>query len=398
MATFAYIAGHSDVQLWSLDSHERISRQLRQIGGVNLVDDPTIVPGDAQLLLLRADYLFEVRTLRELLNHSDSAMMHASDARPVAAFVDAANIESVLAAMVEGAALPAMIETVSPADLSLFDHQLRKAKPPLLEPLDDSNRKILEAQLYGGAYKGITDLVTKFWLPRPARYGVRVCARFDIAPNTVTAVGIFLMVLACYLFANGQFALGLIAGWIMSYLDTVDGKLARVTVLSTRLGHLLDHGMDLLHPPFWYIYWGTALASVPDVWGLALPQWNLLIIVGYVGGRLAEMLFHQLGSCSIFSWRPIDAYFRLITARRNPCLILLTLGVCIGRPGWGFAAVAIWTAATSSILVLRLMHGLVVRLRHGPLESWLSEPVRSAREHARAYSTFSSTRGAYAAD
>jgi len=398
MATVAYIVGQSNVQLWSLDSHERISRQLRQIGGVSLVDDPTRAPDNAQVLLLRADYLFEVRTLRELLNHSDSALLHASDSWPAAAYVDAASTEAVLAAMAEGAVLPATIETMSPENLGMFDHQLRKAEPPTLEPLDETNRKVLEAQLYGGAYKGITDLVTKFWLPRPARYGVHFCARFGITPNTVTGVGVLLMVLACYFFANGQFALGLMAGWIMTYLDTVDGKLARVTVLSTRFGHLLDHGMDLVHPPFWYIYWGTALAVVPDLWGFASTQWNLLIVVGYIGGRLAEMLFHQLGSCSIFSWRPIDAYFRLITARRNPCLILLTLSVCLGRPDWGFVAVAIWTAATSGILVLRLLQGMVVRLRHGPLQSWLSDPVRSAREHARAYSTFASTRRAYAAD
>ena len=324
MATFAYIVGQSDVQLWSLGSQERISRQLRQIGGVNLVDDPSDVQDDAQVLLLRADYLFEVRTLRELLQRSDSAIMHASDPRPAAAYVRAAGTGSVLASMTEGVDLPAAIDSMSPENLGMFDHQLRKAKPPLLEPLDESNRKNLEAQLYGGAYKGITDLVTKFWLPRPARYGVRICARRGIAPNTITTVGFVLMLLACYLFASGQFAFGLVAGWIMTYLDTVDGKLARVTVTSSRFGHLFDHGMDLIHPPFWYIFWGTALAAAPNLWGLGSSAWMVLIIAGYIGGRLAEMLFHQLGSCSIFSWRPIDAYFRLITARRNPCLILLS--------------------------------------------------------------------------
>lgn len=398
MATSAYIVGQSSVQLWSLGSHERIERQLRQMGGANLISDLDNVPAATGILLLRADFLFEVRTLRALLDHDNSVMVHPSDARPAAAFVGTAHVESVLAAMVEGAALPADIEIVSPETLSAFDHQLRKAKPPLLEPLDEANRNALEALLYGSAYKGITDLVTKFWWPRPARYGVRVCARFGIAPNTVTGVGIVLMLLACYLFANGQFALGLIAGWIMTYLDTVDGKLARVTVLSSRIGHLLDHGMDLIHPPFWYIYWGAALVTVPDLWGIDTAQWNVVIVVGYVGGRLIEVLFHLLGSCSVFSWRPFDAYFRLITARRNPCMILLTLSVCVGRPDWGFVSVALWTALTTGILVLRLLQGLVARVRHGPLESWLSDPVRSASEHARAYDTFAGTRSAYAAD
>ena len=88
MATFAYIVGESSVRLWSLDSRERINRQLKQIGGVNLVNDLSNVPEAAHVLLLRADYLFEVRTLRELLEHDDSAMMHANDDRPAAAFGD----------------------------------------------------------------------------------------------------------------------------------------------------------------------------------------------------------------------------------------------------------------------------------------------------------------------
>jgi phosphatidylglycerophosphate synthase len=38
----------------------------------------------------------------------------------------------------------------------------------------------------------------------------------------------------------------------MSVLDSVDGKLARLTFESTPQGDVLDHGMDIVHPPFWY--------------------------------------------------------------------------------------------------------------------------------------------------
>ena len=49
----------------------------------------------------------------------------------------------------------------------------------------------------------------------------------------------------------------------MTFLDTVDGKLARVTVTSTKLGNVFDHGIDLVHPPLWYLAWGIGLALEP---------------------------------------------------------------------------------------------------------------------------------------
>src|SRR3546814_2416912 len=48
----------------------------------------------------------------------------------------------------------------------------------------------------------------------------------------------------------GGFWTGLAAAWIMTFLDTVDGKLARVTLASSRWGNAYDHGIDLIHPPF----------------------------------------------------------------------------------------------------------------------------------------------------
>src|SRR3546814_15265433 len=72
---------------------------------------------------------------------------------------------------------------------------------------------------------------------------------------------------------------GLLAGWVMTFLDTVDGKLARVTLTATRFGHLFDHGMDVVHPPFWYAAWGFGLApaamALPPAW-LEAGLWAML--------------------------------------------------------------------------------------------------------------------------
>jgi hypothetical protein len=250
--------------------------------------------------------------------------------------------------------------------------------------------------LYGNAYKGITDLVTKFIWPKPAKRFVHLCANFRISPNMVTSFGLLLVLAACYLFLNGHYGWGLLAGWLMTFLDTVDGKLARVTIQSSKFGHLYDHIIDLIHPPFWYVYWGMSLMSFQAIWGQGQEQMYSIIIVAYIAGRIVEGLFPMMGTCGIFTWRPFDAWFRLFTARRNPCLILLTLSFLAGKPEWGFIAVTFWSALTTMILLLRLLQALIVRLTQGPLSSWLSESDVATGANAYSYSIFGATRGAYA--
>jgi len=175
----------------------------------------------------------------------------------------------------------------------------------------------------------------------------------------------------------------------------VDGKLARVSVASSRIGHVLDHGIDLVHPPFWYIAWGLGLGTAQAA-GMQVELLCWLVGAGYVAGRLIEAAFHQLGHCGMFSWRPFDAWFRLITARRNPCLVVLTLGTAAGRADLAFIGVVGWTLASSGIGFLRLLYAAGVRWRAGqPLDSWLKDGERAEREHPRAWRTFSATRGAY---
>lgn len=401
MIIHTHVLGAAPVELWGIDSHERLRRMLEQIPGLRWCEDPATLASDQPVLLIRADYLFELRTLKLLAARDDTLLRCARDGRLAAARIRAGDFASarplLLASPDQGQAPPATRFTVIGADdLEGFDHRLRRHETPLLEPITAATRSALESRLYGNAYKGVTDLVTKWLWPRLARHGVRVCTRLGITPNMVTGFGVLLMLAACVLFLRGHYAIGLALGWLMTYLDTVDGKLARVTVRSSRIGHLMDHGMDLLHPPFWYIFWGMSLTAFEPVWGLGQIELYWVIGAGYVLGRLVEGAFDLLLSCSVFVWRPFDSYFRLITARRNPCMILLTLSVMIGRPDWGFVTVAGWTALTTGVLLVRLIQGSHHRLRHGRLSSWLADDATARTRHARAYRTFSGTRAAYA--
>ena len=323
-------------------------------------------------------------------------LAHPGEDRPAAIIVDqdlAVDSLNYITGSTDTA--PDQLTTVVPDDFASFDQALMGAKKPLLESLSAEKKQEMENLLYGNAYKGITDLVTKFLWPRPARVAVRAAANLGLSPNSVTAMGFVLVIVSCYLFLHGHYLIGLASGWLMTFLDTVDGKLARVTVQSSKFGHLFDHLTDLIHPPFWYIYWGMSLSGFQAALGFKLEDMYWMIVIAYLSGRIIEGLFPLLGNCKIFTWRPFDAYFRLVTARRNPCLIILTVSAVIGRPDWGFIAVTFWTVLTTMVLFVRLLQGGVSRLRKGPLDSWLNADSVAAGRNSRAFRLFGSTRGAY---
>jgi len=384
----AIIVGDAPVRLWGLTGRQRLERQIGALRDVRLLADEAGLPARGRVLLVRGDFLFEQRALAELLAREGALWVHGV---PAAVLVPAQRAGEALAALRQGrtAALPAL----HPHDLQAFEGDLRKSAPPLVAAIDAGRRDELETRLYGAAYKGITDFVTKWWWPRPAKAGVRMFAGAGITPNMVTATGFLLMLATCWLFYEGQYAAGLLLGWLMTYLDTVDGKLARVTAQSSRVGHLLDHGMDLLHPPFWYLLWGMSLEAFEPLAGIGQAGLYLAIFAGYIGGRIVEGVFDLLGETSIFAWRPFDAYFRLYTARRNPCLVLLTVAWALGSPALGLWLVAGWTALSTLVLVARLAYALRVRAVEGRLRSWLADPD-AAQRYPRAYAEFAATRQA----
>jgi phosphatidylglycerophosphate synthase len=398
MTIYALVYDISEVRLWGLDTRQRIQRQLKEIGKsvkgdfqqVSWVDHYTELPANCQALLFNGSFVFEKRTIEGVIATTNSVLQREGET--AAAFVTAEHAATVIDHMKDHSkGLPDDLTVINTGDLEAFDINLRRSTRPLLEPVSLAGKAELENKLYGNAYRGITDLVTKFLWPRPAKKAVHVCANLGATPNMVTTIGLLLVIAACFLFYHGYYAWGLLAGWIMTFLDTVDGKLARVTINSSQFGHLYDHLIDLIHPPFWYIIWGGSLVGFSGAMGLSLDQMNWAIVLAYISGRIVEVLFELLGSCGVFTWRPVDAWFRLITARRNPCMILLTLSVLAGRPDWGFIAVTFWTVLSTVILNLRLAYGVIVRLRSGPLSSWLSEEDVATGPNASSYAIFGAT-------
>ena len=380
MPLYAYFINESPVKLWGLTSRQRNMRILKSAGVTDIVKDLTVLPDNQSALLLRADYLFDDRVIRYLVQSPDVLLKisQAPTDRFVAAHV-ATEKSAQAVEIIKGASFTDPIsgvrtETLETLSIS-FQQRLLKFEPPFVLPIRPETQRVLERRLFDWSYKGVTDLVTKWVWPRPAQWIVGQCVRFGLRPNHVTIIGLLLVILAGVLFAYGWYGWGLIAGWLMTFLDTVDGKLARVTVTSSPVGHYFDHIIDLVHPPIWYALWGLGLgtASLGNN-DIALSHALWAILIAYIAGRLVEGTFQLcLGRFGIFCWRPLDSYFRLITARRNPNMIILTLSALGGRPDLGLLAVALWTVLTTLFLLFRLALAGYFHFRRGPLRSWLKD-------------------------
>ncbi len=367
------ILQENPLRLWELTSRERLERMLTKAGVSCEQRDNSPVAGEDSVLLLRGDFLYDQRIVKNMVDSVGVVLEidTSQGAKPVAAHVSAELADQMETILSDDDChdYPQGLRQETPETLvDAYLMELRKFDVPYILPITENNRRSLEKRLFDGSYKGVTDLVTKWLWPTPARWATGICTRYGIVPNQVTSLSLILSALAVFMFYQGFYATGLAMAWFMTFLDTVDGKLARVTLNYSAFGNIFDHAIDLIFPPIWYVVWAMSLQSIP---GMSTEVAIWMVMAGYIAGRLVELVFKQfIESSGIFCWQPIDSCFRLITGRRNPNLVLLTVSLFFGRPDIGLLAVCLWTALSSVFLVARLAMGIQARMTSGPLRSW----------------------------
>lgn len=357
------VVGESPLRIWALTSQERLRRQMHRAGA----GAPAALA--LRTVLLRADWVYDDAIVRGLATAGSDVALMAPGGECIGANVPTERAEEVSASIAAGR-MPGAVSPITAEKIADgYNDALRKRESPFLMPLTEEGLPAIEQRVFGGAYKGVTDLVTLYAWPAPARAATRWCADRGITPNQVTFASLLLVLAAMALFWHGHYVLGLLAAWPMTFLDTVDGKLARVTLTSTKFGNVFDHGIDLIHPPFWWWAWIVGLPAAGHP--LDHGGWVLTVIVaGYILQRLEEGLFIAWFGMEIHVWTWFDSKFRLITARRNPNLLILTVFVLFGHPETGIVVVAWWVALCLVLHGVRIWQASQAR-REGPLRSWL---------------------------
>ena len=310
------------------------------------------------LVALAADSVLDARVIEHLLGTRGSfafiggegeqrgAALRLECEVPVAEAGD-------LLALAEAALGAGLVEDFAKSGFDGYIADLRRELPPyLLRVSDAPSRDRAEHFLFWSNYKGSTDFLTKYVYPPLVWRTVRPLARWRVHPNWVTGVSWLGAFGAVPLFAACAWLPGLALAYLMSVLDSVDGKLARLSFTHSKFGTFFDHGLDIIHPPIWYMAWAWCLgggdpASAP----FRASLWLLGI---YSADRICTGLFRSHTGRSIHGYTPVDEKLRTFLSRRNVNLALFTAALLVDwlipGPGHGVALVAFYAIVVWQVL------------------------------------------------
>jgi phosphatidylglycerophosphate synthase len=231
---------------------------------------------------------------------------------------------------------------------------LRRTLPSyLFRVTGPASRDRAEHFLFWSNYKGSTDFFTKYVYPPLVWRATKWLARWRVHPNVLTVFNVLITLGAIPLFAQGEWLLGLLCAYTMSVLDSVDGKLARLTFRTSRLGNILDHGTDLIHPPLWYFAWAWALGGGrADSPIFAAAIWMCIF---YIVDRIVVRRFKRRVGQTLYAQSLLDSQLRTFISRRNINVPVFTLGLIVGQPAIAFQLILFWQVASLAYHSVRLL-------------------------------------------
>src|SRR5690606_10103196 len=151
------VVGHSPLRIWSIASDERLRRQLARAGAT------ADAAGAGHVVLLRADWVYDDPLVRGLVQQRAPCGMWSDTGQCVALVVPRLGLVGALGSLVAGEA-PANQPSLAPAQVAgSYNNQLRKREPQFLLPLTAAQLQAIEARVFAGSYKGVTDFVTLSW-------------------------------------------------------------------------------------------------------------------------------------------------------------------------------------------------------------------------------------------
>jgi phosphatidylglycerophosphate synthase len=249
-----------------------------------------------------------------------------------------------------------------------FIRKLRRTIPYYMFRVDSPDKAAkVEKFMFWSNYKGSTDFFTRYVYPPFVWISVGPLARARVHPNAVTIFSIILALGAIPIWAIGEtwsFWTGFAMAYAMSVLDSVDGKLARLTFTDSRLGNFLDHGLDMVHPPFWYLSWAYGLGLATLGWGSTLGIATILVMAFYVVDRLILKIYPSFFQRAFHTHSKLDGRMRTFIARRNITLPMFIVGYALGYAVQAFYLIVAWQILTAAYHGVRTFWILAIDRAH----------------------------------
>lgn len=242
-------------------------------------------------------------------------------------------------------------ERVSLLTVPTYDPELRGEAAPYCEKMhSESDLRRGWRLLIDRVSKRPADVVEKYVDPPIENWLVRTLCETAVTPNQVTLLSIAFALAGASLFYQGWFFLAVLFAWITIVLDGVDGKLARVKLMTSPIGKL-EHVADFFYENAWYLALAARLTRTgyPSAWKIGLAITACDICDNVLGALFTHVKGKTLDEMSVF-----DQRFRLIGGRRSIYLLVLLAGFVAGAPFVAFQAVLAWAVITVLIHLARV--------------------------------------------
>ncbi len=318
----------------------------------------TLLGAAGDFLLIRGEWLIDPRLLAALLLAPQPQWLQAPHATPHTLPV-AARLSPALLHGWATAGLASWLQASPPLPPETLDTYLpshRGHKPFYLQAVTVPVEAVAATQtLIAASQKQALDLPALLLHPMFENRLVFGLCQTPITPNHVTLFNAFLGAVIAGLFLNGWLRLGILLAHVVAIFDGVDGKLARTTLRTSRLGEI-EHIIDFFVEQAWYLTLTAFLAtstSSPSVWwiGGGLMAADLLDKLLYMLGHI--LLGKQLDELGCF-----DRRFRLLGGRRNVYLWILLLGFWAGFPPQALIVSCGWALCTLTVHSMRFVYHL----------------------------------------
>jgi CDP-L-myo-inositol myo-inositolphosphotransferase len=228
---------------------------------------------------------------------------------------------------------------------------MRRELKPLWFGIETAEeRKRCQEALVQGAQKRTLDLLAWYFNRPIENWIIRRIADWPITPNQMSILTNGVAFLATGLFLLGQFLPASLLTFVVNVMDGLDGKLARVKGMTSKLGNI-EHSFDLLYEQSWYIAFAWALyvhskSLLPLILGFTLLLFDSF-------ARHVSMQFKQVMGVSLADYAPFDRLFRKFDGRRNIYTIYILVGVLLGVPIYALAGMTVHAAMTALIYAYR---------------------------------------------
>ena len=242
------------------------------------------------------------------------------------------------------------IDIVDAARVDDYIVNMRRHVRPLCFPAPRAqDHRRAERIILDAAQNGTLDFPAYVHAPIETAIVWRLC-NTQITPNQVTIAGFIVGCGATAAFALGRVGLGIVAALAFGIVDGLDGKLARVKVETTEHGKW-EHYLDYLIENSWWV------AIAFHLWQTAQFPSAFYFLALLIGSHLLDEFVKWRAKMAtgrlLDDVAPFDRAFRLIAARRNVYVWVLTGGFLLGAFPQSYAIICGWAGFTAAIHLMR---------------------------------------------